>query len=166
MGELDEEKACYWVRESMTRRMEFGNVKGANAATVEVSPFAMDALREQRTRVSGWQLASPDWADLDLIFPNSTTGKAWTHSYLRKVFIGICETAKVRYRPPHNLRHPCASLLLHQGASLKVVQKQLRHANPQITLCTYIHLLPDERKAAAALLDTTILGASGHAASV
>ena len=56
--------------------------------------------------------------------------------------------------------------MLHQGDSLKVVQKQLRHANPQITLSTYIHLLPDERKQAAKRLDTTILGATGHAASV
>jgi integrase len=163
---LDENKASYWVSESMTRRMHFGNVKGANAASVDLSPYTMDALLEQRTRVSEWRLASSDWEDLDLIFPNSVTGRAWTHSYLRKVFMRICETAKVRYRPPHNLRHTCASLMLHQGDSLKVVQKQLRHANPQITLSTYIHLLPDERKQAAARLDTTILGASGHAASV
>lgn len=163
---LDEDRDVYWVRESMTRRMEFGNVKGANAATVELSPYVMNALRVQRTHVSRWQLASPDWEDFGLIFPNSKTGRAWTHSYLRKVFLGICEAANVRYRPPHNLRHTCASLMLHQGDSLKVVQKQLRHANPQITLSTYIHLMPDELKEAAARLDTTILGAVDHAASV
>jgi integrase len=157
---LDPTKGEYFVRESMTRRMKFGNVKGANAAPVDLSPIVLRALEEQKAFVAEWRLVAIDWKDNNLLFPNATTGRPWTQSYLRKVFIATCEAAGVRYRPPHNLRHTCASLILFQGDSIKVVQMQLRHANPQITLTTYIHLMPNQRRRAVELLDETIMGAN------
>ncbi|MFP6646728.1 MAG: site-specific integrase [Candidatus Latescibacterota bacterium] len=157
---LDATKAEYFVRESMTRRMKFGNVKGANAAPVDISPIVLRALEEQKAMVAEWRLVAIEWEDHNLLFPNATTGRPWTHSYLRKVFIATCEAAGVRYRPPHHLRHTCASLILYQGDSIKVVQMQLRHANPQITLTTYIHLMPNERRRAVEQLDETIMGAN------
>jgi len=157
---LDPVKGEYVVRESLTRKMAFSKTKGSTAAPVKLSPWVFSALEDQKARVAEWRLLATDWKDHDLLFPNMTTGFAWTQSYVRKVFIGICESAGVRYRPPHNLRHTCASLLLFQGDSIKVVQKQLRHANPQITLKTYIHLMPDEQDQAVLRLDETILGAN------
>lgn len=43
----------------------------------------------------------------------------------------------------HDLRHHCASLLIHAGCSVKVVQAQLGHATAAETLDTYAHLWPD-----------------------
>ncbi|MEU7072786.1 tyrosine-type recombinase/integrase [Streptomyces narbonensis] len=37
----------------------------------------------------------------------------------------------------HDLRHFYASLLIHHGESIKVVQRNLRHAKPSITLDVY-----------------------------
>jgi integrase len=159
---LDTEKQQYYVCQNITRRMAFGDVKGRNAAPVELSSFVMVALEDQRSRVARWQLGSEAWEDNDLIFPNSSTGKPWTHSYLRKVFADTCEIAGVRYRPPHNMRHTCASLLLHQGENLKLVSKQLRHADPKITLSTYAHLLPDAGQEALERLDAALLSASNN----
>ncbi|MGH9063356.1 MAG: tyrosine-type recombinase/integrase, partial [Acidimicrobiales bacterium] len=43
----------------------------------------------------------------------------------------------------HELRHYYASLLIHHGASVKVVQARLGHATAVETLDTYGHLWPD-----------------------
>lgn len=43
----------------------------------------------------------------------------------------------------HDLRHYFASLLISQGADVKVVQARLRHASATTTLNTYAHLWPD-----------------------
>lgn len=47
----------------------------------------------------------------------------------------------------HGLRHYFATSLIHAGRSVKVVQMALGHANPTITLNTYVHEWPgqDER---------------------
>ena len=49
----------------------------------------------------------------------------------------------------HDLRHTHASLLFQQGIHPKVVSERLGHANIQITLDTYSHLLPGMQEAAA-----------------
>lgn len=43
----------------------------------------------------------------------------------------------------HGLRHYFATLLIHNGASVKTVQLALGHATPTITLDTYLHDWPD-----------------------
>lgn len=43
----------------------------------------------------------------------------------------------------HDLRHYFASLLISEGADVKVVQHRLRHASASTTLDTYGHLWPD-----------------------
>jgi integrase len=43
----------------------------------------------------------------------------------------------------HDLRHYLASLLIAEGADVKVVQARLRHASAKTTLDTYSHLWPD-----------------------
>lgn len=40
----------------------------------------------------------------------------------------------------HNLRHTHATILLENGASIKMVQERLGHARPEITLNTYCHV--------------------------
>ncbi|WP_369690245.1 tyrosine-type recombinase/integrase [Nocardia arthritidis] len=42
-----------------------------------------------------------------------------------------------------DLRHYLASLLIANGANIKVVQARMRHANAKTTLDTYGHLWPD-----------------------
>ena len=44
---------------------------------------------------------------------------------------------------PHALRHYAASVLIDQGASVKVVQRHLGHASATTTLDVYGHLWPE-----------------------
>lgn len=44
----------------------------------------------------------------------------------------------------HDLRHYYASLLIADGADIKLVQTRLRHGSAKTTLDTYVHLWPEE----------------------
>jgi integrase len=48
----------------------------------------------------------------------------------------------------HAFRHTHTSLLLDTGATPKVVQRQLRHADPRVTLGIYAHVLGDAHREA------------------
>ena len=46
----------------------------------------------------------------------------------------------------HSMRHGAASSLLADGATPAVVQKQLRHSDPRITLGVYAHVIGDQQR--------------------
>ena len=46
----------------------------------------------------------------------------------------------------HSMRHGAASSLLADGATPAVVQKQLRHSDPRITLGIYAHVVGNQQR--------------------
>lgn len=64
----------------------------------------------------------------------------------------------------HSLRHYFATLLIHNGASVKTVQLALGHASADITLKTYLHEWPDQLDRTRNLVDAA-LGQRSSAAS-
>ena len=56
----------------------------------------------------------------------------------------------------HDLRHYFASLLIGNGADVKVVQTRLRHASAVTTLNTYGHLWPDADESARAAVGAVL----------
>jgi integrase len=46
----------------------------------------------------------------------------------------------------HSMRHGAASSLLADGATPAVVQKQLRHSDPRITLGVYAHVVGTQQR--------------------
>ena len=56
----------------------------------------------------------------------------------------------------HGLRHYFATLLIHNGASVKTVQLALGHSSPMITLNTYAHEWPDALDRTRTLVDTAL----------
>jgi integrase len=56
----------------------------------------------------------------------------------------------------HDLRHYFASLLIHHGANVKVVQARLGHATAAETLETYAHLWPDTEDSTRQAVDLTL----------
>lgn len=53
----------------------------------------------------------------------------------------------------HDLRHTCASLLLAQGVSPRVVMEVLGHSQMSITTDLYGHVMPSSLRSAADALD-------------
>lgn len=78
--------------------------------------------------------------------------------YGERLFKRLIKAASVRPICFHGLRHSCASLMLHAGESIKVVQERLGHANVQTTLNTYAHVLPTMQRAAAHRLGEALYG--------
>jgi len=66
----------------------------------------------------------------------------------RRVLQPACVRAGLPKLGMHDLRHTCASLLLHEGRSVVQVQKVLRHHSPAFTLSRYAHLLDGDLGAA------------------
>jgi integrase len=56
----------------------------------------------------------------------------------------------------HGLRHYFATLLIHNGASVKTVQLALGHSTPMITLNTYAHEWPDALDRTRKLVDAAL----------
>lgn len=56
----------------------------------------------------------------------------------------------------HGLRHFYATLLIHNGASVKTVQTALGHATPTITLNTYVGHWPDAIDTTRGLVDSVL----------
>lgn len=81
------------------------------------------------------------------ISPNAMTRK-WRR------FIESNDLPSIRL---HDLRHSNATALIQAGVSPKVVQQRLGHADVNITLNTYTHVLPDMDIAAAEKLDEIML---------
>lgn len=79
-------------------------------------------------------LAHPD----DYVF---LTDDAKPYSQRRVQYaLGVtCGKAKIPVIVPHELRHTCGSALLVATRDPAITAKQMRHANPQITLAIYAH---------------------------
>ena len=55
------------------------------------------------------------------------------------------KAAEVKTIRVHDLRHSCASYLIHKGISIVAVSHRLGHNNVEQTLNTYSHMLPDDQ---------------------
>ena len=110
----------------------------------------------------------------DLLFPDRRTG-----SYLRKTH-GPCSTSSWFYWAKkrslgdeiadsmtiHDLRHTCASLLVHAGANVKAVQRQLGHKSATMTLDVYADLFDDDLDAVGDAMDGLLVRAIGEGRSL
>jgi integrase len=56
----------------------------------------------------------------------------------------------------HCLRHYYASLLIHEGKSVKYVQLAMGHATPMITLNTYAGMWPEEEGSTRSIIDAAL----------
>ena len=87
----------------------------------------------------------------DLLFPDRRTG-----SYLRRAHgryrgdwfcrakRAVLDEDAAASMTVHDLRHTCASLLVHAGANVKAVQRQLGHKSAAMTLDVYADLFDDD----------------------
>lgn len=94
-----------------------------------------------------------------LIFTNPDSGPVRRSTYWdawRRAVIAAGLEPGSRF---HELRHFYASLLIHYGESVKVVQSRLGHKSATETLDTYGHLWPDSEERTRAAVDD-VLGSS------
>ena len=77
-------------------------------------------------------------------------------AYVTKAFQRLLARSTLEKRRFHDLRHSCASLLLAQDVSPRVVMEILGHSQVGLTMNTYTHVLPDLKRGAAASIDALL----------
>lgn len=119
--------------------------------SVFIYPKLLDELRIHKAgQRMDFSLMNLPWSEDVHVF-SSETGTAIEPRNFNKAFNAVLARAgvEVHYRV-HDLRHGAASLLLHYGESLKVVQEILGHSQFSLTADTYSHVLTRSKQDAAA----------------
>jgi len=150
--------------------------------SLALDPATLEALGEHRRRQAEertiFELTDTNdlvftWPDGRPLHPDLITD--WFQRHAKRVVWEQAGRTKVGLPPIrlHDVRHSYATAALAAGIPAKIVSERLGHANVQITLDTYSHVLPglDEQAAAtvARLIlegsDTTSAGAPGSDAA-
>ena len=110
-------------------------------------------LQEHRLRQDSERaLAGSLWIESGLVF-TTPEGKPLDGTAITKQFHRHLERAGLPQRRFHDLRHSCATLLLAQGVSPRVVMDVLGHSQIGLTMNTYAHVVPELRREAADRMD-------------
>lgn len=119
--------------------------------TIAVPAF----LTEELQKYYVWQKANTD--SQNFVFGGSDP---LPPTSIARMLDNAAAAAGVKKIRIHDLRHSCASYLIHKGVSIVAVSRQLGHNNIEQTLNTYSHMLPDDRDMIRNTLDDlhTVLG--------
>lgn len=103
--------------------------------TVAAPPFLLDILKALKSEKNA--------ADGAFVFGETNPLPATT---IERRLTNCAKNAGVKRIRIHDLRHSCASYLIHAGVSIVAVSRQLGHTDIEQTLNTYSHMLPDDRE--------------------
>jgi integrase len=81
------------------------------------------------------------------------SGKVIGGRNLYRTNADICKAVGIKGIDVHALRHTFASMLFAMNVPVKTVSELLGHSDVGITQKTYIHLIPEQKKAAVAAID-------------
>jgi hypothetical protein len=155
----------YQVHESDTK-----TPSGRRALALD--PATLEALREHRRRQAEERAIAEIGDDNDLVFtwpdgrplhPDLITD--WFQRHAKRVVWDQDGRTKVGLPAIrlHDVRHSYATAALAAGIPAKIVSERLGHANVQITLDTYSHVIPGLDEQAAATVARLILEGSAAA---
>lgn len=104
--------------------------------TIALPDFYVNQLKEYKA----WQSERYDSAEF--VFGGDYP---LAPSSIERHLTAAAQKAEVKRIRIHDLRHSCASLLLHKGVTIVALSKHLGHASVKETLDTYSHMLPDDQ---------------------
>ncbi len=124
--------------------------------TISLSPSTVAVLREHRVAQSERRLRmGSSYDDQGLVFA-AEDGRLVAPHNASRVFGTIVRRLGLTGVRFHDLRHTSATLALKAGVPAKVVSERLGHASVAFTLDTYAHVLPDQQREAADLMDSVL----------
>lgn len=126
--------------------------------TIALDPSTSDALRRQLAQVAlARQAAGDRWQEWNLVFP-SRIGTPLNASNVTHQFQALLAEVGLPRQKFHDLRHCAASLLLSEGADMKIIQDFLGHAQISLTANTYTHLTDKVRRDTANRMGAALSG--------
>lgn len=109
----------------------------------------------ERRQVAERLWAGSKWTDSGLVFTNRCGGPLPARNLIRE-FHKSLEAAGIPRIRFHDLRHSCATLLLVQGVSPRVVMEILGHSEIGMTMDTYSHVVPELQREAADKMESLL----------
>lgn len=137
IGDFDFENRLLAVRHSVWRG-EIQTPKTVGSQAVLPLPDSLAEIVKQHVAT----LKGP-W-----LFLNRRGNLFIAENVVRQALAPILDKLKIPRCGFHAFRHLHASLLLSSGAAPQVAQKQLRHADPRMTLGVYAHVIGDSHREA------------------
>lgn len=117
-------------------------------------PVPPDLSRE----IAAWIAGHADRDDpRAFLFPNSAGAAFGVGNYLKRHLKPVAERAGVHGVTFQAFRRTSSTHMQHH-ATVKDMQRHLRHTNPQTTLKHYVKVIPDSLRSAVAALDAQING--------
>lgn len=162
--DVDLDAGTWLVGRTVTRSLTGAPVLGSrtktgDTRTVVLSADALEALREQRTRVAAARLSlGAAWTDMNLVFP-TTVGTVREPNNVR---------TELRKAAPwfpgsfHGLRHAFATAAVSVLPSDTAVAKVLGHRKRATTTDLYAHLRADDSRAVADVVAAQLAAARGR----
>lgn len=124
--------------------------------TIALPSTVVKSLNRHRVRQLEARLAAGQrWQDSGLVF-STPIGTPLDGRNVTRAFKGILVSYGLPSIRIHDLRHSCATLLLMQGVSPRVVMETLGHSQVSLTLNTYSHVLPALQEDAASKMDAIL----------
>ena len=120
------------------RSAEFAPKTRTSRRCIDLDPTTERHLRTWRQRQ---QSDGHETGGSDSVFTNPH-GKPLHSETISQLFNRIVARSTLPRIRLHDLRHTHASLLVANGAPIKVVSERLGHSHPSFTMATYQHLLP------------------------
>ena len=146
---IDPDSARITVAESLADVngiLHFGETKTNRIRNVAIPAFLVEELRAHLATIQEDQEA--------LVFTSPRGSPLRVSNFRRRVWWPGLERAGLPHELRiHDLRHTCATMLISRGVHPKAIQHHLGHANIDITMNRYGHLLPDQFNDLAAQLD-------------
>ena len=117
--------------------------------TLVMPTMIVEGLREHEKRQVAEKLwAGSQWQESGLVFANRFGRPTQARRVIEQFHTALAEAGIRRVRF-HDLRHSCATLLLVQGVSPRVVMEVLGHSEIALTMNAYSHVVPELQREAA-----------------
>ena len=129
----------YFNRKLMVREtMLTGGLEGppkteSSIRDVDLRPPVMEALKRQEARTGL----------MDSYVFMTEAKKPFSDAFMRKKFRHLLRLAKLKHRPPKQMRHTFATLHIAAGENISWVSKMLGHASVETTLKKYNRFIPN-----------------------
>jgi integrase len=143
-------------------RLIVGRPKSGKSRVIDLDPQTLAVLRAHRAYLATISLAL---ARDDALVLGTLDGQVRHPERFSRTFRSRLTAARRELGEDvlpeihlHDLRHTHATLLLRDGAPVKVVSERLGHASPMITLSVYAHVMPGMQREAAASFAAMVLG--------
>jgi integrase len=121
-----------------------------------IPPSVIEHLHDHERRQLAERLwAGSKWIESGLVFTSRLGGPLQARQVIREFHKALKDAGLKRIRF-HDLRHSCATLLLVQGVSPRVVMDILGHSEIAITMDTYSHVIPELQREAADKMESLL----------